>query len=444
MAQYYVDNTPFAGHGTGTAQAGTSGTITLAATCPAATNALTNYGIHIVSGTGARQSRRITAYDTDTKIATVHTGWNTPPDATSVYDITVGCDSNNGLAQGLYGGTNGAFASMQAALSNTSLAAGDTIWVKAGTSYTWSNSSSYHATISKAGTATLPIVLEGYKDTPGDADTHRDDDAYRATIDGNRLSLANGLGNTLSSSAIYYKIRHLRARRCSGYGIATGQSSSYALLDNCRCENNGNQGARIGISCVVIGGEYDNNAGHGLFVTTNTIVMMATAHGNSENQISVEGAGGLVAFCEAYGIPANKAGIKCLYQCHVVNCTVDGENANSIGINMAGDRSSVVNCIVTRCGIGLLGPTGNAFIDSRYNLLHRNSTDTSNWPVGTGHITGQDPLFTDADNHDYRVGSGSPARGAGTPAHIDIGANQREEPTASSGGGSPTNKGMQL
>ena len=41
--------------------------------------------IFILSGTGAGQTNRITAYDGSTKVATVGTAWVTQPDNTSVY-----------------------------------------------------------------------------------------------------------------------------------------------------------------------------------------------------------------------------------------------------------------------------------------------------------------------------------------------------------------------
>lgn len=72
----------------GTAQAGAAATITLAS----GSNTITDYyvgdTITIASGTGAGQSRTISAYNGTTKVATVSSNWTTPPDATSVYAIT--------------------------------------------------------------------------------------------------------------------------------------------------------------------------------------------------------------------------------------------------------------------------------------------------------------------------------------------------------------------
>lgn len=71
----------------GTAQAGASGSITLASGDAGGTNAYVDRAISIVGGTGYGQSRLITAYNSGTKVATVHRNWDTTPDNTSQYAI---------------------------------------------------------------------------------------------------------------------------------------------------------------------------------------------------------------------------------------------------------------------------------------------------------------------------------------------------------------------
>lgn len=73
---------------TGTAQAGGSNTITLAA---AGTSSVDGFyvgmPIRITGGTGSGQSSMITAYNGTTKVATVLQNWTTPPAGTSQYSI---------------------------------------------------------------------------------------------------------------------------------------------------------------------------------------------------------------------------------------------------------------------------------------------------------------------------------------------------------------------
>lgn len=72
---------------TGTAQAGGSSSITLAAGS-SATNDLYKYdNITILSGTGEGQQRQISGYTGSSKVATVSLSWTVQPDATSVYLI---------------------------------------------------------------------------------------------------------------------------------------------------------------------------------------------------------------------------------------------------------------------------------------------------------------------------------------------------------------------
>jgi hypothetical protein len=71
----------------GTATAGGANTITLQTALGA--NDLCNGAlIKIASGTGAKQTRRITDYVDSTQVATVNRNWTTNPDNTSVYAIT--------------------------------------------------------------------------------------------------------------------------------------------------------------------------------------------------------------------------------------------------------------------------------------------------------------------------------------------------------------------
>lgn len=72
---------------TGTAQAGAASSITLAADESGTDDIYNKMAIFIVSGTGAEQTNKITAYNGTTKVATVQDPWEVTPDNTSVYQI---------------------------------------------------------------------------------------------------------------------------------------------------------------------------------------------------------------------------------------------------------------------------------------------------------------------------------------------------------------------
>ncbi len=72
----------------GTAQGGSTSTITLDAGASATNGLYFNNWVHITSGTGAGQYALITGYVGATKVATISPNWTTAPDATSLFEIT--------------------------------------------------------------------------------------------------------------------------------------------------------------------------------------------------------------------------------------------------------------------------------------------------------------------------------------------------------------------
>jgi hypothetical protein len=72
---------------TGTAQAGASGTITLASGASSTDDYYKGYVVKTTGGTGSGQYRPITAYNGTTKVATVETSWSVTPDNTTPYSI---------------------------------------------------------------------------------------------------------------------------------------------------------------------------------------------------------------------------------------------------------------------------------------------------------------------------------------------------------------------
>lgn len=74
---------------TGTAQAGTSTSITLASSASSLNNYYKYMDIEVTGGTGYDQKRKIISYNGSTKVATTKssTPWETSPDSTSIYSI---------------------------------------------------------------------------------------------------------------------------------------------------------------------------------------------------------------------------------------------------------------------------------------------------------------------------------------------------------------------
>lgn len=72
---------------TGTAQGGSTSSILLDAGASSTNDFYKNCIVHVISGTGANQSRRITAYNGSTKTATVANNWKTTPNNTAVFVV---------------------------------------------------------------------------------------------------------------------------------------------------------------------------------------------------------------------------------------------------------------------------------------------------------------------------------------------------------------------
>lgn len=70
-----------------TAQAGATGSITLAAGASASDDAYNGLAIRTIAGTGSGQRRLIVDYNGTTKVATVNQAWATAPDVTTTYSI---------------------------------------------------------------------------------------------------------------------------------------------------------------------------------------------------------------------------------------------------------------------------------------------------------------------------------------------------------------------
>ncbi len=83
-----MSETLLASDESGTAQTGTSSTITLAASGPSSTDDVYNGAVIVTTGgTGSGQTRVITDYNGTSKVATVSPDWDTDPDNTTTYTI---------------------------------------------------------------------------------------------------------------------------------------------------------------------------------------------------------------------------------------------------------------------------------------------------------------------------------------------------------------------
>lgn len=160
----------------GTAQAGAAGTITLASGASSTNSIYVDRTVTITGGTGAGQSRIITAYNGTTKVATVHRNWDTNPDNTSTYSIGATAVAASVAAGGI---TSTSFGSGAIDATAFAQAAADKAW----------------STASRLLTAGTNIVL-----AKGTGVTGFNDIAATAIVSGGAITTSSGAVSTVTTT----------------------------------------------------------------------------------------------------------------------------------------------------------------------------------------------------------------------------------------------------
>lgn len=160
----------------GTAQAGASGSITLASGASSVNGTYIDRAITITGLTGVGQSRIITAYNGTTKVATVHRNWDTNPDNTSTYSIGATAVAASVAAGGI---TSASFGSGAIDATAFAQAAADKAW----------------STASRLLTAGTNIVL-----AKGTGVTGFNDIAATAIVSGGAITTSSGAVSTVTTT----------------------------------------------------------------------------------------------------------------------------------------------------------------------------------------------------------------------------------------------------
>lgn len=146
----------------GTAQGGSTASITLDSGA-SATDGIYDPGlVEIIGGTGVGQSRLILAYNGTTKVATVDRDWKTEPDNTSEFLIkgaTTPLHVNEGLAQA---GTSTTITLNSLASATDDVYNNQTVWIRAGTGQDQSR-----VITDYSGTTKVATVRGAWTTTPG-------------------------------------------------------------------------------------------------------------------------------------------------------------------------------------------------------------------------------------------------------------------------------------
>lgn len=344
--------------------------------------------------------------------------------ATYYVSDATGDDGDTGLTEAL------AWATIEKAMDT--VAAGDTVYVKADGAYTET------PTIDTVGTQVATITFEGYTSTPGDGG--------QATIDA-ESTRAYCLDDTLANVSAFYVVKNFIFDRPTTAGALL--SVRDVIFKNCRFSNSTNTGCACDSRTMFENCLFDNNGGAGLDCTATGVVVCVGCRFDNNTGEGIETSGNIFVFyCTFAGNGADA--IESLagnsFFVVVVGCTVDGDSkTTNTGVDLGSTfwKSAIlVNNIIYDCveGVGSVGQ-GTFFI-SRNNLLNNNTTD---YPGGTfqtfeGEVTSA-PQFEDEAGGDYSLGSASPALNAGFDGYLQNGSTQRadigaiESTAAGAGGG---------
>lgn len=314
--------------------------------------------------------------------------------ATYFVDKAVGADVNAGTSEG----AGNAWETIDKAMNT--VAAGDKVWIKASADYVTTS------TIDTAGTATAPIVYEGYTTTTGDGG--------KCTIDGTDNTLASGITSGIGG-ALFHLFKNILVRDMTGIGFDMGAGDA-VMFKNCEatlCDDYGFSGDNniMYEECS----SHGNTSAGGFNCDLDGCYVGCRAYDNTG--VGIEFHTGIALFCVAYGNSAQQ--FRCASSGYgwFINCTADGENAGSTaGFAWANAnilQQMAVNCICYDLATGFIsGRNQLEFTISRNNLVNSNTANYSSYATHSGEVTSA-PGFTDEASADYTLTSGSAAKAAG-------------------------------
>ncbi len=325
----------------------------------------------------------------------------------SVYyvDVTTGNDTDDGSTELL------AWATLAKA-ADTATTIGDKVWVKASASYVVQDGANDCVMqITNTGSNSLPIIYEGYTDTPGDNGV--------VTIDADANTLASPVACTTSLET-HYSFTNFRFTGGSNDGFnGNGTVVGFIKFVNCRFDNNDVHGLNANGYITARNCQFDANG-------TSGVTLAAHLNNFTGCKIFGNGAGmsmgrSTVIGCLLYDNGGSVNLNFTSYGCIVMNNTIDGDNvANSVGIRLDANIygiSTVMNNILFDLAFGvdsdyIVANGGTENWD--YNLYYDNVDDYENNNCeGPNDVSGTGDPFTASATRDYTLKSGSEAIDAG-------------------------------
>jgi hypothetical protein len=328
----------------------------------------------------------------------IGTYWITARTDTNTVTLNMAPDDGVGGVSGGTGKVGGAFAYIHDRHFDFTLhekvEAGNTLWIK---NETMTLVTSVLA--SKDGSAVLPIKIQGYNTTRGDNPTGTNrplivagalgfefDNFY--DIRNLRLTTTATNGLKLDHQCLAVNVKVTQSSGSVRSGIETGSTYNNIVF----CEASSTNG--YAISAHSAGGKIYGCYAHGSFVGIDM---------GSNDALAVIGC---IADTCTHGIRVSSTAIAAMFCGNTLYNNTTGLSGTSTGHTSWAVIDNLFKDNTTAIGLAELIPS--AFLD--YNLFHGNGTDIASGYVTKGDNTvSTDPVFTDAANADFSIGSGSGA-----------------------------------
>jgi len=242
---------------------------------------------------------------------------------------------------------------------------GNRFFVKAGTTVTFGQTVS----IAAAGSAQLPVVIEGYQTLRGDAPTGA-----------NRPQITAATTWTLGANWDVYNLRCLMTTGSNGVSLGTT-----GKMVNCKIVNTsttaGQRALTIAVAAFVWNTELISYRGNGVVATGGHLWNVYAHDSDVALQLGACSAVGCIAeSCVTAAIVATSN------QAYLFNCTLYGaENKTGVGISAAAGQSNqrILNTIIYGFVTGInYADASKTEHFSDYNDFFNNTTNRTNVPIG--------------------------------------------------------------
>lgn len=332
------------------------------------------------------------------------------------YVSTTGNDSNAGTS------TAAPWATITRALDSTpasgsTLAAGDTVLIQAGT-YT------ENPVVDVVGTVLANITVRGVDSSWSNTQTNFGTGTKPVSLVGQVTTSRS------SGTAGYYRFENIAQSGASATGWDLGFLTYMCWIN---CSANSNTGASSdGFACRsysrYIGCDANSNGRDGWNQLDASAEVMAyincLAKDNTRYGFHTYTNGIFFAFCVAHNNASGNfySGISPASGYTAICCTSDGAATNAFRVG--GRFNTVMNCILSNATTGWTGYSANTdHTVAIGNMYSGNSTDRTNVPTGFYDQT-TDPIYTDRSSDDFTLQQSSPCVQAGWPFYVDIGGKQ--------------------